>query len=145
MPVETERFAIQLAAYKAAVYAKDVDAFAALYADDVLIFDMWGAWSVRGLNAWRDSARGWFDSLGEERVVVDILQAQSTRAGTLIVGHAVLTFTATAADGQILRSQSNRLTMALKRVEDTWKIIHEHTSAPLDFRTQQAMLKYQPE
>ncbi|CAB3778191.1 hypothetical protein LMG28614_00563 [Paraburkholderia ultramafica] len=31
--------------YKAAVFAKDVDSFVALYDGDVLVFDMWGVWS----------------------------------------------------------------------------------------------------
>jgi hypothetical protein len=34
-----------LNAYQAAVFAKDVDAFVALYDADVLIYDMWGVWS----------------------------------------------------------------------------------------------------
>src|SRR4051794_30387638 len=34
-----------LNAYKAAVFAKDVDAFLSLYDVDVLIYDMWGVWS----------------------------------------------------------------------------------------------------
>jgi ketosteroid isomerase-like protein len=53
-----------LRAYAAAVYAKDVDAFAALYAEDVQVFDMWGQWSHRGIEAWRTMAAGWFSSLG---------------------------------------------------------------------------------
>ena len=33
-----------LAAYQAAVLAKDVDAFVAIYADDARIFELWGRW-----------------------------------------------------------------------------------------------------
>ncbi|WP_404615797.1 hypothetical protein [Rhodanobacter hydrolyticus] len=40
-----------LDSYKAAVFAKDVDAFAALYDDDVHVFDMWGAWSLQGIQS----------------------------------------------------------------------------------------------
>ncbi|MBM3114785.1 YybH family protein [Jeongeupia naejangsanensis] len=144
MPYETDPFVRQLAAYKAAVLAKDVGAFSALYDDEVLIFDMWGAWSLQGIDAWRNLVRDWFASLGDERVIVDIAQPHSAQADTLIVGHAILTFTAIAADGQVLRSQSNRITMALKRIGNDWKVIHEHTSAPLDFQSQQAILRYAP-
>lgn len=37
---------------KAAVLAKDVDAFVALYDRDVLVFDMWRVWSYDGIAAW---------------------------------------------------------------------------------------------
>ena len=53
-----------------AVFARDVDAFAALYDQDVHVFDMWGGWSLRGIAAWRRMAEGWFGSLGDERVRV---------------------------------------------------------------------------
>jgi ketosteroid isomerase-like protein len=34
-----------LDAYRMAVYAKDVGAFVALYAEDCVVFDMWARWS----------------------------------------------------------------------------------------------------
>ena len=34
-----------LAGYQAAVLAKDADAFVALYADDALIYELWGTWT----------------------------------------------------------------------------------------------------
>ena len=40
-----------LAAYQAAVLAKDVDAFVALYHEDVCVFDLWGRWSYTGIAA----------------------------------------------------------------------------------------------
>jgi hypothetical protein len=40
-----------LEAYKAAVYARHVDAFTALHGRDVRIFDMWCRWSCDGLEA----------------------------------------------------------------------------------------------
>lgn len=130
-----------LNAYKAAVYAKDVDAFVALYDDDVHVFDMWGAWSLRGIEAWRGMAADWFSSLGAERVVVHADEMQSTVIGDLAIGHATLTYTALSAEGDTLRSLDNRITMALKLTGDTWKIFHEHTSAPIDHRSAKAILR----
>lgn len=60
-----------LQAYTDAVYAKDVDAFVAVFDDEVRVFDMWGSWSHDGIEAWRAMAVGWFDSLGDERVRVE--------------------------------------------------------------------------
>lgn len=128
--------------YKEAVLAKDVDAFARLYDDDVHVFDMWGAWSLRGIQPWRKMASEWFSSLGSERVIVSVGDAQSTSSDEMAIGHAILTYTAVSAEGKELRSLSNRISMALKRTGDVWKIIHEHTSAPIDHQSLKAMLKY---
>ena len=52
-----------LDAYAAAVRAKDVDAFVALYADDVRNFDLWAEWSYDGKEALRGMVAEWFGSL----------------------------------------------------------------------------------
>jgi ketosteroid isomerase-like protein len=133
-----------LDAYAAAVRDKDVDAFAALYDADVHVFDMWGSWSIRGLPAWRAMAADWFASLGAETVAVTCDEAQSALSGELAIGHAVLTYTASAPDGTRLRALSNRATMALRRTGTAWTIVHEHTSAPIDHRSLQAILDRGP-
>ncbi|MBC7990165.1 MAG: nuclear transport factor 2 family protein [Luteimonas sp.] len=130
-----------LESYKAAVRAKNVDAFLAIYDDDVHVFDMWSTWSLRGIEAWRAMAVGWFSSLGTEHVVVSADEAQTTEIGQLLVGHAILTYTAMSAEGKELRSLDNRVTMALRRTGSAWKIFHEHTSAPIDHRSTKAMLR----
>ncbi len=124
-----------LARYSAAAHDKDVDAFVALYTDDIHVFDMWNSWELRGIEAWRAMAAGWFSSLGDERVVVTATEVASSVAGDLALGHATLKYTAIAADGRELRSLDNRITIALRRTGSAWKIFHEHTSAPLDHRT----------
>ena len=129
-----------LAAYAAAVRAKDVDAFASLYDLDIHVFDMWGTWSLRGLPAWRDLAASWFSSLGVESVAVTFDNDSAAVAGDLAIGHAVLTYTAIASDGKKIRSLSNRATMALRKTADGWKIFHEHTSAPIDHESLKAIL-----
>lgn len=126
--------------YKAAVLAKNVDAFCAIYDADVHIFDMWGQWSMRGIEAWRAMAQGWFSSLGTEQVVVDANNIESVLSNVMAVGHAIFTYTAVSAAGEKLRSLDNRITVVLKRTGDTWKVIHEHTSAPIDHETLKANL-----
>ncbi len=130
-----------LEAYKAAVYARDVDAFAALYDDDIQVFDMWGAWSYRGLAAWRGMATGWFESLGSERVGVDFDEVTAEVARDMAFAHAFVTFRGLSAEGKELRSLQNRLTMTLRQKNGRWKIVHEHTSGPIDFETGKVMLK----
>src|ERR1700754_4465479 len=118
--------------YKAAVFAKDADAFVALYGQDVRVFDMWGVWAYSGIEAWRGMATGWFGSLGTERVVVDFSEVQTTIAEEFAIAHAFVRYAAVAADGAELRALNNRITLALQRKNGAWKIVHEHSSSPID-------------
>ncbi len=129
-----------LDAYKAAVFAKDVDAFVALYADDVRVFDMWGEWQVDGLAAWRAMAADWFGSLGDERVLVDFTDLRTNVDGGLAVGHVLVAYAAIDLEGGVLRSLTSRFSVALRREGGAWKIFHEHSSAPLDHATTKAIL-----
>lgn len=131
-----------LAAYSAAVLARDAEALLALYAADVEIFDAWSAATLRGLPAWRGAVEEWFGSLGDERVRVDAHDIAATAGDNLATGHAVLTFTAMSPTGETLRWLRHRVTLALRRDESGWKVIHEHTSAPTDHATGQALLQF---
>ena len=124
-----------LEAYREAVHAKDVDAFVAIFADDVRVFDMWGAWSYDGIDAWREMAEGWFGSLGDELVRVDFDDVRTTVGEDVAVVSAFVTFAGLSADGEELRSLNNRLTWGLRKRDGTWKVVHEHTSAPVDTAT----------
>jgi len=136
----SDPFAQFLAGYAAAVRARDLEAFCALYDDSLHVFDMWQAAPMVGLAPWRDMAAGWFGGLGEETVVVTWRQAQSFVDGDLAFGHAILTFAAQAPDGSPLRALDNRLSVALRRTADEWKVVHEHTSAPIDHASLRAVL-----
>lgn len=129
-----------LAAYQAAVLAKDVDAFCALYDADIHVFDMWGQWEHQGLAAWRRMAEGWFSAVGDERIVVEFSEIHVEQAGELACGHAIARFSAETADGAPLRALHNRFTLVLRRRAGGWKIVHEHTSAPIEHSTCKAML-----
>ena len=64
-----------------------------------------------------------------------------SQSGELALGHATLTYTAVSSDGKELRSLDNRITLALKRVGNEWKIFHEHTSGPIDHKTMKGTIK----
>jgi uncharacterized protein (TIGR02246 family) len=132
-----------LAAYQAAVLAKDVEAFAALFADDVVVFDMWGPWSQEGIAAWRAMVAGWFGSLGEERVVVEADEVRTSVAGDMATLTAFLTFRAIDANGSELRSLNNRLSWVLREQAGRWKVVQEHTSIPIDGATGKGIFKRQ--
>ena len=132
-----------LAAYQAAVLAKDVEAFVALYADDVLVFDIWGPWSQEGIAAWRAMAAGWLGSLGEERVMVEVDDVRTCVSGDMATLTAFLTFRAIDANGNELRSLNNRLSWVLREHAGRWKVVQEHTSIPIDGATGKGIFKRQ--
>ena len=120
-----------LDAYAAAVRAKDVDAFVGLYADDVRTFDLWSVWSYDGKAALREMVAEWFGSLGTDVVAVEFDEVRSETGNEVAAVSAFTTYRGLSADGEELRSMNNRLTWVLRKEADgTWKIAHEHTSAP---------------
>ena len=119
-----------LAAYQAAVLAKDVDAFVSIYADDARIFELWGTWE-HDIGSWREMAKGWFAFLGDQRSVVTAHDVRTQVAGDLAMLSASLTYAAVDAGGQPLRSLDNRLTWVLRQRGGRWLVVHEHTSVPL--------------
>jgi uncharacterized protein (TIGR02246 family) len=121
-----------LEAYAAAVRAKDVDAFVRLYADDVRTFDLWSEWSYDGKDALRAMVSEWFGSLAEDEVVAVRFDDVRTQTGPDVGAvSAFTTYAAVSPDGTEPRSMNNRLTWVLRKGGGgSWKIAHEHTSAP---------------
>jgi uncharacterized protein (TIGR02246 family) len=118
-------------AYGAAVWARDADAFLALYAPEVRIFDTWGTWSHEGVEAWGQSVRGWLGALGNERVAVTVDDISIVDGSDLAAASACVTYAAIAPDGKRLRAMQNRLSWVLARRDGAWLIVHEHTSVPV--------------
>jgi uncharacterized protein (TIGR02246 family) len=120
-----------LDAYAAAVRAKDVDAFVALYADDVRTFDLWDRWSYDGRDEWRAIVQEWFGSLGGDVVAVEFADVRVEAGEGVGAVSAFTTYRGLSPEGEELRSMNNRLTWVLRKdAGGAWKIVHEHTSAP---------------
>lgn len=130
-----------LDAYKAAVKAKDVEAFVSLYDQDVIIFDTWSEWSYQGVEAWRQMVVDWFGSLGSELVIVEANDVQLNAENNLATIHAFFSFKAVSTEGKELRSMQNRSTWVLQNKNGNWKISHEHSSLPVDFETFKGIFK----
>jgi len=120
-----------LAAYAAAVRAKDAEAFLSLYTDDVRTFDLWSVWSYDGKAAYRAMVEEWFGSPDTAlQVAVEFDDVRTEEGEVVAAVSAFVTFRGLDADGNEERSMNNRLTWVLRRDGDAWKIAHEHTSAP---------------
>lgn len=120
-----------LDAYADAIWRKDADALLALYAPDFCGFDMWGEWELDAA-ALKGSVAGWFGGLGvDERDMVTISDLRVTEGGDLMLAEAFVRFAATGPDGGEIRGIDNRFTWVLKKGASGWRILHQHSSAPL--------------
>ncbi len=137
--------------YQSAVHARDAAALMRLYDPKVRVFDAWGVWSYEGAEAWQRAVEGWFTSLGSERVkvtfeevVVTELGVSGPASGSAIVSaivSAVVTYAGLSAEGKPLHAMQNRLTWGLKTSGHVLRVVHEHTSAPIGFDDQKAILQ----
>ena len=130
-----------LESYKTCVYSKDTGAFMRLYDPKVRIFDAWGIWSYEGASAWQMAVEAWFTSLGTEKVQVTFDEVQVIGSSEFAAVSAIVTYSGESAQGEQLRTMTNRISWALKTSAHVLRIIHEHTSAPLGFEDMKAILQ----
>jgi ketosteroid isomerase-like protein len=140
MSQDTESVLGVVEAYKSCILRKDAAALVSLYAEDVRVFDTWGAWSYEGAVAWRLALEEWFGSLGTDHVRVAFDDVHVFNGGAAATLSAVVKYTAVSSTGIAVRSMQNRLTWNL-RDDRGWKIGHEHTSAPIGLSDLKAILR----
>lgn len=126
--------------YKAAVLARDVEAMMRLYDPKVRVFDAWGVWVYEGADTWRTAIQGWFMSITEEKVRVSFDEVQTLGSPDFATVTAIVSYAATSLTDQPLRSMQNRISWTLKTSGHVLRIVHEHTSAPIGFEDQKAIL-----
>jgi ketosteroid isomerase-like protein len=127
--------------YKDAVFEKDIEAFSSLFDENVRVFDMWEQWTYDGLGAWMGLVKDWFSSLGTNRDVITYDGIQIQTSGEMAFASAFVRFTAVSEAGEELRYLDERLTWVIVKKTGTWKIVHQHTSGPVDFNSMKIMLK----
>jgi uncharacterized protein (TIGR02246 family) len=130
-----------LRTYRDAALAKDIEAFIAIYDEDIEVFDTWGPeWLYQGVQSWRGMVERWFGGLGDKRVLVEMEQVRIKEMQGAAFVSCFVKYTALSATGERLQSLDNRLTWLLEPKEGNWKVMHEHTSAPADYATLQVAL-----
>lgn len=130
-----------IAGYKAAVSARDITAFMRLYDPAARIFDAWGAWSYEGAASWQVAVEGWFASHPNDRFKVDFEDVRTVSTPVFASVSAVVTYAVVTPQGEPLNRMQNRLTWVLKTSGHVPRIVHEHTSAPIGFEDQKAILQ----
>lgn len=127
--------------YKAAVLAGNAETLMHLYAPDVRVFDTWGKWSYEGAAAWQVAIEGWFSSLGDERVRVTFEDVQILGDHDLAAMSAIVTYASLSPQGEVTRAMQNRISWVLQTRGHVLRVVHEHTSAPIGFDDDKAILQ----
>lgn len=127
-------------AYAAAVWERDVPRFMALYDERARVFDAWGVWQYDSAQAWQVAVEGWFTSLGAERVRVTFAETIAQGSTAFACASATVTYAGVSAEGDELRSMQKRMTWALRTTGHVFRMVHEHTSAPVGFDDMKAIL-----
>ncbi|HSZ34095.1 MAG TPA: nuclear transport factor 2 family protein [Puia sp.] len=127
--------------YKKSVFQKDVETFVSIFDENVRVFDMWQRWSYDGLSDWREMVENWFGSLGENKDIVEFDDIQIQSTDEMAFASAFVKFTAVSEKGEELRYLENRLTWVIQKRGNSWNIIHQHTSGPIDFQTMKVILQ----
>jgi ketosteroid isomerase-like protein len=127
--------------YKASVLARDTDAFMRLYDPSVRIFDAWGVWLYEGSAAWRVAVEGWFASHPTDRFSVDFEDVHAVSTPALSSLSAIVRYAVVSPQGETLNAMHNRLSWVLKTSGHVPRIVHEHTSAPVGFDDNKAILE----
>jgi ketosteroid isomerase-like protein len=127
--------------YKAAVAARDVDAFMRLYDPAVRVFDAWGVWSYDGAATWQVAIEGWFASHPNDRLKVTFEDVSSVSSGAFAFVGAIVTYAVVTAQGAPVNALQNRLSWVLRTSGHVPRIVHEHSSAPMGFEDGKAILQ----
>jgi len=128
-------------AYKAAIAARDIDAFMRIYDPAVRVFDAWGVWSYEGVPAWKAPIESWFASHPDDRHLVAFEDVRCVSTPAFVSVAAIVTYAMVSARGEQVGAMQNRLSWVLQHRADGLSIVHEHTSVPVGFEDQKAILQ----
>ena len=117
--------------YEKAVWYKDKMAMISLYDQEAVIFDMWDKGYILNHPEWASAIENWFGSLGDEKVKVAFEMVAIHQSSDVGFASAFIGFQAISIEGIVLRSMKNRITLGFSKCENEWKVIHQHTSAPI--------------
>lgn len=120
--------------YKESVLKLDLDQFMSMYDASIHIFDTWTNWEMRGIDNWRKVVEDWFAMLRRDRSTLrvsyeDLVVVESDELAYI---HTGIRFSEFNPNNIEFRHLTNRFTLVLKKIGDEWKIIHEHSSLPIN-------------
>ena len=128
--------------YREAVMTKNVDKVMALYADDIVSFDAIKALQFKGKAAYRAHWEACMQMCPGPHVF-EFHEIAIEAADNLAFAHWVTHCGGTNDKGET-QSCWMRATACYRPVNGTWKIVHEHWSAPFDPMSGSTLFDVQP-
>lgn len=118
--------------YKEFAWKKDSEGMIDLYDENVMVFDMWSHAYNSSITEWSGIITDWLGSLKEDRVNVNFKMVEIHQEERVGFARAMIQYEAVSKENKILRSMTNRITLGFIKKGNHWKVIHQHTSAPVD-------------
>jgi uncharacterized protein (TIGR02246 family) len=128
-----------LEARAAAVRAKDVEALLAWYAPEVVTFDLVPPISNRGAGAVRERVAAWFSSF-RTPIEYEVREVTVFVAGDVALDHHLTHVRGTGVSGAEI-DMWFRETVGYRKVAGRWRVVHQHSSVPVDMATGRPVLE----
>jgi uncharacterized protein (TIGR02246 family) len=125
-----------------AMRARDIEPLMALYAPDVVYFDLVPPLRYAGAAALRDRFLDWFGRW-ESAIGQDISDVNVLGSGDVAVAHMLIWASGTLNGGREV-GYWVRTTNGCQRSDGRWLITHEHVSLPVDMASGRAAMDLVP-
>jgi ketosteroid isomerase-like protein len=125
-----------------AMRTKDIDRLMALYAPDIVYFDLVPPLRYVGAAALRSRFSDWFDRW-ESSIGQEIHDLNISAGADVAAAHMLIRASGTLKDGQAV-GYWVRVSNSCRRSNNSWLITHEHVSLPVDLKTRSAVLDLVP-
>jgi ketosteroid isomerase-like protein len=132
MKKNIEQVADFFSLYKEFAGAKDSESMIKLYDENVVVFDMWNKGHYLGLAEWSSVIKQWLGALKDENVNVIFKMIKIHGGEDVSFASSMIMYQAISTDNKILRSMTNRITLGFTKTDNIWKVVHQHTSAPIN-------------
>jgi uncharacterized protein (TIGR02246 family) len=125
-----------------AIRAKDIERLMALYAPDIVYFDVVPPLHYTGSAALRRNFLRWFDAW-ESAIGQEIRDMTIVASGDVAVAHLLIRASGTLKNGHEV-GYWVRATVCCQRADQRWVISHEHISLPVDVASGRAVMDLVP-
>ena len=119
--------------WRAALSARDLDQMMEMYSPDVIFFDAVPPYEHRGRDAYRQTWENMLQLL-PKRIESEVRDVSVTVSGDTAFMHCLNRLVCTET-GEHATCGWVRVTVCYQRIDNHWKVIHEHVSVPFDPHT----------
>lgn len=124
------------------LHAKDLDALALCYSEDVVSFDVEPPLAHRGRAA---KMRNWQKVFTVfDQVTYEVRDLDVTASATVAFAHAFGRLGGTRGDGTAVAGMWVRVTFCLRLIDGAWLIVHDQASVPFDISTGRGLTTLEP-